>query len=127
MKTKRSHIIRPDGKALCTGRLSPHDESAEPCEKCALSQKRKNRIEKQKEDRRIRIEKRAADLENGVLFQLHSGMFALRYSLEGKTVVQSLGERSEVRANMMAPLAMKHIRRTGRKLRTEPKCYADMM
>lgn len=117
-----THILTKGGNPICGRKLE--DNAGECCERCAQEQANRDaRTERREQLRLERIER----LKKGVLCQINRGMYALRYLLDDKLVTQSIGERNEQRAKMMAPMCMVHIRRTGRKLRTEPKCFADSL
>lgn len=77
--------------------------------------------------REARKAQRIADLESGILFKKANGYWALRYTLQGKEVKDSLREESESRAKTLAPLCMLYIRRTGKRLGDNPKCVADYL
>lgn len=94
-------------------------------ERKRASQARKEEKEARRLAREQRRLQRIADLEAGILFKKANGYWALRYTLDKELVEDSLREQSEERAKTLAPLCMKYIRRTGKRLGDNPRCVAD--
>lgn len=158
---KKTHILRPDGKAFCFGRLvTKAADSGELCqryadadaEKTARKTEREHnraaKIEAKATRKREREEKRAAKiaakearrkqreadraarlarLEAGELFKAHTGIWHLRYMLGGKPRSASLNERSQRRAEMLAPMILAHVKKTGRAIGDVDTCNADKL
>jgi len=124
MKTHPLHILMEDGKAYCIGR-KPAGMGEIACPKCAQAYAEEQALARRKAEREQRKIQRAADLESGILSKKANGYWALRYTLENKEVEDSLKELSEERAKTLAPLCMKYIRRTGKRLGDITKCVAD--
>lgn len=129
MKIAKLHLLREDGRALCIGRkpAKQGDEFADPCGRCENVRQREADKAKRRERREADAKQRAADLEAGKLVQLASGNYALRYTLNGKVIEESIGTGDERKARILAPLCMAQIRRTGRSLNKAPKCLADKL
>lgn len=123
MKPVFLHILNGTS-ALCSGKR-PAKLGAEPCPKC-MDRNAKQQAEQRKRERdEQQAKERAERLERGEVIEQANGIYALRYRFENKIVTQSLGERDKRRAEQLAPLCMARIRRTGRKLRDDPTCFAD--
>lgn len=126
MKARRFHIPRDDGRALC-GRAWKQGDKSNPRGRCENIRVKNEEKEKRRNIREKAAKERAEKLEAGMLVELASGSFALRYSLGGKIVTESIGTADGRKAAILAPLCMKQIRRTGRPLNQAPKCKSDLL
>lgn len=125
MKTHPLHLLREDGRAICIGR-KPGGMGEIACLRCSQRFAEEQQKQRKAEDRAYRKVQRALDLDAGMLFQNTKGFWGLRFMLDGKIVTESLSTKDMKKAEILAPLCMKNIRRVGRKLRDRPTCYADL-